>query len=135
MVVCGCADVAGAAPGAERQIIRFGPGVHDVERIVLDQTHALLEGAGRGVTIVRVPGGIIATAPEPVIRDLTIVGNGTGVGLTLRDVWTARVDDIEIESYGTGIVIELTTEGVKKAGGKQNGDGPALSPPGTGAAG
>ncbi len=102
----------------ERQIIRFGPGVHDIERIVLDTPHALLEGAGRGVTIVKVPGGVIATAPEPVIRDLTIVGNGAGVGLTLRDVWTARVDDVEIESFGTGIRVELTQDGRMRAGGK-----------------
>jgi hypothetical protein len=102
----------------ERQVVRFGPGVHEIEQIVLDAPHALLEGAGRGVTIVKVPGGVLATAPEPVIRDLTIVGNGTGVGLTLRDVWTARVDDVEIESYGTGIRIELTQEGRISAGGK-----------------
>lgn len=130
LTVWGWAVVAGPAQGAERQVIRLGPGVHDMERIVLDQTHALLEGAGRGVTIVRLPGGIIATAPEPVIRNLTIVGNGTGVGLTLRDVWTARVDDIEIESYGTGIVIELTTEGVKKAGGKTQRRWPGALTPG-----
>ena len=89
-----------------------------MDRIVLDQPHALLEGAGRGITIVRVPGGIMATAPEPVIRNLTIVGNGTGVGLTLRNVWTARVDDVEIESFGTGIRIELTKDGRTRAGGK-----------------
>ena len=113
----------------ERQIIRFGPGVHDIERIVLDSPHALLEGAGRGVTIIKVPGGVIATAPEPVIRDLTIVGNGTGVGLTLRDVWTARVDDLEIESFGTGIRIELTQDGRMRAGGKTlNGWPGALTP-------
>lgn len=129
-IVCGWADVAGAAQGAERQVIRFGPGVHYVDQIVLDKAHALLEGAGRGVTIVRAPGGIIATAPEPVIRDLTIVGNGTGVGLTLRDVWTARVDDVEIESFGTGIRIELTQEGRMRAGGKTLRGWPGAATPG-----
>jgi len=130
LVVCGWADDARAVQDAEGQVIRLGPGVYDMDRIVLDKPHALLEGAGRGVTIVRVPGGIIATAPEPVIRNLTIVGNGTGVGLTLRDVWTARVDDVEIESYGTGIVVELTTEGVKEAGGKTQRQWPGALTPG-----
>jgi len=112
------ADGRTAATEPERQVVQLGPGVFDMPAIVLDKPHALLKGAGRGITIVRVVGGITATAPEPVIRDLTIIGNGSGVGLTLRDVWSARVDDVEIESYDTGILIELTDEGRRLAGGK-----------------
>lgn len=103
---------------ADRQVYTYPPGIHKVDEIVLDKPHALLQGAGRGVTILIVKDGVLANAPEPVIRDLTIIGEGKGVGLTLRNTWSAQVQNLEIEKFHTGLLIEMTPEGARLAGGK-----------------
>jgi len=100
------------------EIYRFGPGVHEVDSIVLEQAHGLIEGAGRGVTILKIKDGLKAIAPEIIIRNLTIVGEGKGTGIQLSNTWSAKIQDVEIENYMTGIKLELSDEGRKLAGGK-----------------
>ena len=101
-----------------REIVHFGPGVHELSRIVLERPHALLEGDGPGVTVLKLREGVLARAPNPVIRNLTLVGSGSGTGLRLANTWSARIDNVEIENYGTGIKLELSKEGRERAGGK-----------------
>lgn len=100
------------------EIYRFGAGVHDVSKLVLERPHAVIEGEGIGVTILYVRAGILAKAPEPVIRDLTIVGKGLGIGIHLTNSWSAKIENVEIENFRIGIKFELSKEGRELAGGE-----------------
>ncbi len=100
------------------KIYSFGAGVFEVDSIIMDTPHSLLEGKGRGITILKVKNGVLATAPEPVIRDLTLIGEGKNTGITLKNTWTANVENIEIENYETGMKVILDDAGHKEAGGK-----------------
>lgn len=103
---------------AKPEVYRFDAGIHDISQLVLERPHALIEGAGAGVTILYVSGGILAKAPEPVIRNLTIIGKGLGVGIHLTNTWSAKIENVEIENFRIGIKFELSEEGRKLAGGK-----------------
>ena len=100
------------------EIYRFEAGTHNVSRLVLEKPHALIEGAGMGVTILNISGGILAKAPEPIIRNLTIIGEGLGTGIHLTNTWSAKIENVEIENFRTGIKFELSEEGRNLAGGK-----------------
>lgn len=63
------------------------------------------------------PRGVRAIGPDCIVRDLTIVGEGTGVGLLLQDSWSASVENVEIENFQTGIAVELSSNGRRLAGG------------------
>jgi len=107
-------------PGADvqvkqKQIISYGPGIHKVNNILLDVPNAILEGVGKGVTILVVPDGVQCTATNPIIRGLSIVGSGKGVGITLQNTWSAHLSDVSVESFSTGIRIELNEKGRKLA--------------------
>lgn len=101
----------------KNEIYHFGPGVHDVTRIVLERPHALVEGDGIGVTILNIREGILAKAPEPTIRNLTIIGKGLGTGIYLSNTWSAKIENVEIENFRIGIKLELSEEGRELAGG------------------
>lgn len=113
----GLASAADFGKG-KTEIHQFGPGIHEVDKIVLERAHGLIEGAGKGVTILKVKDGIMAMAPEPIIRNLTVVGQGKGIGILLSNTWSAKIQDVEVENYGVGIKVMLSTDGRKKAGGK-----------------
>lgn len=56
--------------------------------------------------------------PNSIIRNVTIIGRGSGVGLLLRDTWSASIENVEIENFQTGLLVELTDEGRRRAGGR-----------------
>ena len=93
------------------EIHTFGPGVHYLNRIILESPHALIEGKGIGVTILKIKEGIWATAPEPIIRNLTIIGEGKGVGIKLSNTWSAKIENVEIEKFKVGMKLELNKDG------------------------
>lgn len=107
-------DAAEVMPLVEPQVVRFGPGVHRVGRIHLTSPHAVLEGAGRGVTILVAPEGVVCDAANPIVRDLTLVGDGSGIGLLLQNTWSAQVQNVSIESYALGVRLELNDGGGNK---------------------
>ncbi len=111
-----------------RQVIRLGSGVQQLSNIILSGPNALLIGAGKGITILVAPDGVLCTGTNPIIRDLTIVGSGRGVGITLRNTWSAQIQDVAVESFATGIRLELNEEGRKQAGVTQRGWPSALTP-------
>lgn len=116
-----CADTPPNTSGKTKHktnIYTFGPGIHEVDKIVLYRAHGIIEGAGKGVTILKVKRGLNALGPNPIIRNLTIVGSGKDTGILLSNSWSAVIQDVEIENYETGIKIELSTEGRIRAGGK-----------------
>jgi hypothetical protein len=106
---------AGGEPDERR--LHFPAGVHHVKKIELSGAHAVLEGDGKGVSILYVPGGVVLDGPEPIIRNLTLIGDGKGTGILLRDTWSGTVTDVEIENYSEGMRIELTAQGRENAGG------------------
>lgn len=116
---------SGAGP---KQILRFGPGIHKLDAVVLDSPHALLAGEGKGITILMVPGGVTCTATNPIIRDLSIVGSSRGAGITLRNTWSAQILDVSVDSFATGIRLELGEEGRKRAKETKGGWPSALAP-------
>lgn len=99
-------------------VIQYGAGVHVVDRIVLSSPNSLLEGLGPGITVLKCKQGVWANSTNPIIRNLTIVGEGDGVGLHLENTWSARITDVEIENYSVGLKIELSKLGREMAGGK-----------------
>lgn len=124
-----CALFAGEGSQPEpQQVVHLGPGVHKIDQVVLSNPHAVLEGEGKGVTILIVPNGVLCTGTNPIIRNLTIVGSGKGVGLTLRNTWSAQVIDVEVESFATGVKLELNEDGRKRAGTTKQGWPSALTP-------
>ncbi len=102
----------------EREVYNFGPGVHVIDDIVLSKPHALVKGAGPGVTILLIKGGIKARAANPVIKDLTIIGKSKGIGIHLSNTWRAIIQDVKIEDFAIGIKFELSSNGREQAGGK-----------------
>ena len=102
----------------DKTIYSYGPGVHYIDSLVLDKKHSVVEGVAPGATILKVKKGIHFKAANPVIRNLTIVGEGDGIGILLENTWTARIQDVEVENYKTGIKFELTGHGREVAGGK-----------------
>lgn len=102
----------------EPEVIKYGPGVHIVDSILLDKPHSVLEGVARGTTILVSKKGVRVTAPDVVVRNLTIVGADKSVGLHLSNSWSSKIIDVEIERYQTGIKIELNDEARVDAGGK-----------------
>lgn len=103
------------APNGKQQVVHFGPGVHKLDNLVLSVPNSVLEGVGKGVTILVVPNGILCTATNPIVRGLTIVGTGKGVGLTLQNTWSAQIIDVAVESFAVGVKLELNEEGRKRA--------------------
>lgn len=101
----------------DASVIKFGPGVHYIDKIIMDKPHMLLEGVGRGITVLVLNEGVTASAPDPIIRNLTIVGKGIGIGLRLTDVWAATVENVAIENFKEGLRLELTKNGRALAGG------------------
>ncbi len=91
--------------------IEYGPGVHVLgEPLIFDSVWSSLEGAGRGHTVLVVP-GVICRYTNPRIRGVSIVGPGSGVGLLLENTWSAVVDDVAIENFGTALVLQVTEAG------------------------
>lgn len=109
------------------EIYRFEAGTHNISRLVLEKPHALIEGEGMGVTILNINEGILAKAPEPIIRNLTIIGKGLGTGIHLTNTWSAKIENVEIENFRNGIKFELSKEGRELAGGKTLNQWPGAS--------
>lgn len=117
--------------GANAETYIYGPGVHTItNQLILSDPHSVLQGAGRGVTILKVPKGVLVRGADSIVRDLTITGSYTGTGLTLRDAWATSVQNVEIENFATGLVVELTDEGRSRAGGVTLNKWPIASTPG-----
>ncbi len=94
--------------------VQYGRGIHVLsEPLVFDSVWSSLEGVGKGQTILMVP-GVICRYTNPRIRGVTIVGPGTGTGLRLQNTWSAYVDDVSIENFGTALVLEVTEAGRAK---------------------
>ncbi len=105
-------------PIKQRQVISFGPGVHELRNLCSMYRNVVIEGKGPGVTILRIRDGIHLSGANPVIRNMTIVGNGKGVGLHLENTWSALVENVRIQNYATGILFELTERGRNVANNK-----------------
>ncbi len=99
-----------------KQIIRLGAGVYNLDSVLIDFPNCVLEGEGKGITVLVVPNGIVCTSSNPVVRNLTIVGSSQGVGLYLQNTWSAQVNNVSIESFAVGVKLELNEVGRERAG-------------------
>ena len=97
--------------------IELGPGVYKFDRIVLEGLHATLRGAGRGVTTVYLKEGVVASYPEPVVENISLVGDGSGIGIRFTNTWSGHIERVEVENFRESVRIELTDEGREMAGG------------------
>ena len=90
----------------------YGPGVHILtEPLIFNSVWDELEGAGKWHTILKCPAGVVCSYSNPRIRGVTIEGNGNGIGLYLQNTWSARIEDVSIENFATGIILEVNEAG------------------------
>lgn len=105
-------------PIKQRQVITFGSGIHELRNLCSINRNVVIEGKGPGVTILKIQGGIHLSGANPIIRNITIIGNGKGIGIHLENTWSAILENIRIQNFSTGILIELTRKGRVMARGK-----------------
>ena len=96
-------DSVDSDSGADGMI--FAPGVHRLDRIESSRDGFYIKGAGSGITVLEVPGGIFLNGKEPRLDGFTLVGsNNRNTGITLKNSARARLSDIEIQGYELGLL-------------------------------
>lgn len=89
----------------DARVLYYPAGEHTLDEIrSLEEDHLVIRGDGSGVTILRVKKGIFIAGKEPRLRGFTLVGEGTGTGITLKNCGRALVEDVEIQRYELGLL-------------------------------
>lgn len=114
----GFPDIRTSDSKSVKRIYRFGEGVHEIDSVLLTEPNSLLEGIGPGITILKVKNGISVVSQNPIIRNITIIGEGHGAGLHLQNTWSAKVQNVKIENYAIGMKLQLNDLGRKLSDGK-----------------
>ncbi len=90
----------------------YPPGVTKIDKIESGEPNFWITGAGSGVTLLDVPGGIVLTGKNPRLRGFTLRGvRNEGIGLTLKNTYRALLDDIEIYGYELQLLSLCTITG------------------------
>lgn len=88
----------------EARVLYYPAGEHKLEEIKSEEDHLVIKGDGTGVTILYVKGGILVSGKEPRLSGFTLVGEGKGTGITLKNCRRALVNDVEIQRYELGLL-------------------------------
>lgn len=88
----------------EFKVHYFRAGVHEIEEIRVSDDHVAIKGEGSGITILHVKKGITITGKEPRISGFSLIGNGEGTGIVLKNTYRAIINDVEIQNYSLGLL-------------------------------
>src|SRR5437763_1939296 len=97
--------------GASHQVKYFPAGVHKLQKMESDVDYFAVKGDGSGITILEIPDGITLTGKDPRLQGITLKSTGgIGTGITLKNNYRARIEDVEIQGYELGL-ISICTRG------------------------